>query len=364
MTTIRESENLTFNGIDFSDLGVTNVNLSSGLLQEPVWGNRSIVETKVRGRPVQYFHSVEDDPLSFTLNLAVLDEWDSDSIRAIMRALRTDFYAPLVLSAKPDQIIYAMIVDQPILNHTAHGTGYVSANFKCDSPWFYSAVIQIDEDLSSNSLSGTTFTITNSGDLAIPTLITITKVGTGDITITSLTNSNSITLTGLEDLSTIVIDGETEDATMSPRGVFTFTGATSDTETITINSRVYEFDDDSSIISGRIAVDISGGASSSESATALALSINGDVGADFVAYASGSTVVVITKSGIVFGSDYALSDTVTNGSWDDTSMNDVYPYSSIWDGNCLTLEYGVNRISVTGDCLISVKYEGQLLAGE
>lgn len=58
-------------------------------------------------------------------------------------------------------------------------------------------------------------------------------------------------------------------------GYFYLTGVASDTETVTINSRVYEFDTNASI-TGNVTVDISGDATADAACTALAAAINGD----------------------------------------------------------------------------------------
>lgn len=56
-------------------------------------------------------------------------------------------------------------------------------------------------------------------------------------------------------------------------GIVTFSGAVSDGDTVTIGADVYEFDTDSSVTSGNIAVDVSGGATAPAAVTALAAAI-------------------------------------------------------------------------------------------
>jgi hypothetical protein len=56
-------------------------------------------------------------------------------------------------------------------------------------------------------------------------------------------------------------------------GVVTFSGVVSDGDTVTIGADVYEFDTDSSVAAGNIAVDVSGGVTAAQAVTALALAI-------------------------------------------------------------------------------------------
>jgi hypothetical protein len=74
-----------------------------------------------------------------------------------------------------------------------------------------------------------------------------------------------------------------------------FTGVgTLDTETVTINGRVYEFDTNSAI-TGDVAVDVSGGANATQSATAFALALANDALATVWGLRVGDTVVLTSK---------------------------------------------------------------------
>lgn len=100
-------------------------------------------------------------------------------------------------------------------------------------------------------------------------------------------------------------------------GTLTFTGATSDEETVTIGTRVYEFDTDSSITAGRVAVDISGGATAPASVTALVAAINADSSAVVYAFdGTGDTVVVFAKTPGTAGNSLAKATNAANAAWD------------------------------------------------
>lgn len=95
-------------------------------------------------------------------------------------------------------------------------------------------------------------------------------------------------------------------------GYIHFTGVTSDGERITINTRIYEFDTGGVIGAGAdVAVDISGGNSAAQSATALAAAINGDASRSVNAIALGDAVHIITL-GAVNSTGYPLAETCAN----------------------------------------------------
>lgn len=97
-----------------------------------------------------------------------------------------------------------------------------------------------------------------------------------------------------------------------------FTDVVADTQTVTIGTRVYEFDTNSSVTSGRVAVDVSGGVTPSMAATALALAITEDtsavVSATVQTEEATATDVVALVEGVV-GNSIALAETCTNGAW-------------------------------------------------
>lgn len=91
-----------------------------------------------------------------------------------------------------------------------------------------------------------------------------------------------------------------------------FTGNSSDAEVVRINGRVYEFDTGGAVAVGSVPVDISGGASAAQSATALALAITTDAGAvvDALVDVSGVAVTLVAKAAITA---FTLTETLANG---------------------------------------------------
>lgn len=364
MTTIRQSERIFFNGQSSEDFGIISCNVSSGLLEEPLIGSRSINETKVRGRDVAFHHGVENEPLSFTLNLAFEEEWDSDKVRSVMRWLRTEYYSELIFSAKADQLVYAMVIDVTLMHNSNNG-GYIVANFRTDSPYFHGNVESKYSDLTANPVGGTNIEIYNNGDLDIPCNVEIKKKNDGDITITNLSDSgNIVSITTLKDGQYLLIDSENEDIESSATGTLTFTGVVADTQTVTIAGRIFEFDNNSTITSGNVKVDVSTGLTAPLAVTALVNAINNDVSSVVEAVDGvGDTVVVYSKKTGVEGSDFAISETLVNGSWSGTTFSTVYNHAT-WNNEILTLKYGKSNLNIQGNCEIKFIYQYKFLAGE
>uniref|UniRef100_A0A6H1ZN17 Uncharacterized protein n=1 Tax=viral metagenome TaxID=1070528 RepID=A0A6H1ZN17_9ZZZZ len=95
-------------------------------------------------------------------------------------------------------------------------------------------------------------------------------------------------------------------------GYVRFSGVTADAQTVTIQGRVYEFDIGGAVAPGSVAVDISGGASATQSVTALVAAINGDAGASVEALAdtAGACCVLIGKAAVTA---FTLATTCING---------------------------------------------------
>lgn len=360
MTTIRQSDRVNFNGTDSSTFGIFNCNIdTSGLLSEPIWGSRSVNKTKTRGRKQPYLHSVEEDVLSFTLQLAVEDPWDDDTIQQIKQWLRgptPSYYAPLIFSAMPDKIYWAIPVGQPNLVHNASNQGYIEANFECNAPNAYSDYISESHDLSTNP-SGTVISLQNNGDENITPIFNFTKVGAGDITITNLSYAqDSLVFSGVQDKEVIQID-ENEIIQSQMSAVLSFTGGVSDGETITISSRTYQYSVTGSVTAGNVLVDVSEGTTMADGVNQLVSAINSDPFAVVTAVAGvGTTSVVVTTKQTGFpNSNFSLSETCANASWDITTLINSYR-DSLWNGNQITLKVGSNNLKVSGTGTFTITY--------
>jgi predicted secreted protein len=96
-------------------------------------------------------------------------------------------------------------------------------------------------------------------------------------------------------------------------------GDASDGETVTIGTRVYEYDTAAApgaVTAGRVRVDISGGAGFEAAALALTAAINGDTGAEVYAVDGVAGVLLVSaKEKGTNGNSIALAETMANGAW-------------------------------------------------
>jgi hypothetical protein len=102
----------------------------------------------------------------------------------------------------------------------------------------------------------------------------------------------------------------------------TFSGVVSDAETVTIGTEVYEFDTaaEATITEGNIRVDVSGGATATEAVTALVTAITANTALALAGVDGDGDTVVVTCSaaGALDGSAgnaIAVAETCTNATW-------------------------------------------------
>jgi predicted phage tail component-like protein len=142
---IRSSEYFSYAGVLSSDMGIRNVNLDTGMLEEPFMSTREIVEIKIPGRDEPYFQRVEQAPLEFTVSFLFDNGFDEAKTRATARWLKQTYYQPLWFSDNPNRIYYAMVVNDSKLVHNCLSEGYVTLTFRCNSPYAYSPVYTSEE---------------------------------------------------------------------------------------------------------------------------------------------------------------------------------------------------------------------------
>ena len=164
----------------------------------------------------------------------------------------------------------------------------------------------------------------------------------------------------LTDAATVLnadLDGTLTATATRATGTLTFTGTTSDTEYVTIGTRVYEFDTNGSVTAGRVAVDISGGNNAAQSVTALVAAINADASAVVTAEdGSGDTVVVTAiTTNATTGNAITSTKAVTNAGWGAATLGSginalaVSPASGVFTLNAAIPTAGiVADLSYTG----------------
>jgi predicted phage tail component-like protein len=211
--TIKDSLDFNYAGISSRDMGVVNVNLNKGLLEEQFIANRTIREVSVRGNDRPYFQEIEQEPLQFELSFFFTDGFDSDRVREVARWLGAQsYYQPLYFENDPERIFYCLVVESPRIIHNALQQGYVTLTFRCDSPYSYSPVYESSTfDYSNNTINGTDYVFENQGDLPIKPIIYIEKVDYGEVKIVNLSNhGEELIISDLVDGENIVIDCQLE----------------------------------------------------------------------------------------------------------------------------------------------------------
>lgn len=212
---IRSSLSFSYAGISSATKGLTNVNTSSGMLEEPFFAEKAIHEIKIKGNPKPYFQQTELSPLQFNVSFSFDEAFDSTKLRDIASWLcNQSYYQPLYFSDNPNKVYFALVVESPTLIHNSLEQGYINLTFRCNSPYSYST-----------ENTGTSKTLfTNNGDLIVRPELWITKtVGDGDVSIINQTNSNlTLTFTGLTLNEEVYIDNENEYIESSLEGIYRY----------------------------------------------------------------------------------------------------------------------------------------------
>jgi phage-related protein len=189
-------------------MGLINVNISNGLQDEPFYGGREIIEEIIPGRKKPYFYDIRESPLSFNVAFAFEEVWNYDKMREVARWLIKDNYKELYFDDNVDKRYYAVVVDNPRLIHNCLKQGYVELTFRCNAPYAFSPIYTSQYDLSGIS-SPTIITFNNEGDDILKPEIEILKYGTGDFSITNLTDGGKVcSFTGLADQETVYVNNE------------------------------------------------------------------------------------------------------------------------------------------------------------
>jgi len=206
--TIRESINLSYDGIELSSMGLISVNLQSGMQEEHFLPRKTIKEVKIKGNDAPYFQGISYEPLQFQLTFAFIDSFDTDKIRSVARWLNTPTYRPLQFSS--DRIYYVMVVDDSNLIHNCLSQGYITLTFRCNSPWSFTPVYDDPVlDFSDNAALGTHHIFKNIGDLTIRPQIQVEIIsGTGFKIVNTSNGGQYIEFANLVIGEIITIDGE------------------------------------------------------------------------------------------------------------------------------------------------------------
>lgn len=164
-----------------SDLyNLININISSGMQEEDLSSQRTIIEHKVRGRTKPYFQNLEYQPRTISISSAFTSSFDSNLINNVCRWLCSPtYYKPLFFSEEPERIYYALVVEDFKLIHNCLSEGYLNITFRCNDYYAYSPFYHKEYDFSNNTIS-TIINFNNLGDTTIYPEVWIQKINDGD----------------------------------------------------------------------------------------------------------------------------------------------------------------------------------------
>lgn len=185
---MRESLGIVYNGVNLLAENGVQIYDESGLFSETFVASKKIIEEKIRGRDEPYFFGVERDPISFRLSFWFDENLSEERKRYFARILDQDYYCPLYTIDNPNRIYYAMCVDDSQHIHNGVQMGYVTLNFRTNSPYAYSPVYVEEYDLSNNTANGAEIVFTNNGDVECKPIVEIKMVENGNFSIINTTN--------------------------------------------------------------------------------------------------------------------------------------------------------------------------------
>lgn len=136
---IGESCYFYYDGTHSKDMGLISVHVgTSGMYEDPFFGERRIEETEIRGTDKPYFHGISEAPLIFKLQLAFENEYDDQHIRKVARWLKQDSYKEFYFEESSHIRFFAVVVENTKLIHNGLKQGYLEVTFRTNCSHGYS----------------------------------------------------------------------------------------------------------------------------------------------------------------------------------------------------------------------------------
>ncbi len=203
----KNKKNFVFNNVDSDELSIINVNVDTGMAQEPFLAESTINEIRIKGKTKPYFMKKEYQPLLLNLSFAFVETWDEELIREVARVFDVDYYKPLYFEDEDDIIYYCMPIESSTLIHNSLQQGYVEMSFRCNDKYTYSRLKTKEFDNDFDNIK-----ISNKGDVVIyPEIIVTKNNSSGTIKITNETVDNQLLeFEGIPAYEEIYIDCENE----------------------------------------------------------------------------------------------------------------------------------------------------------
>lgn len=204
---VKDKTNFVYNGVDSSDLGIINVNVDTGLAEEPFLSPLTIHSVPIKGRTKPYFMGITYTPLILRLSFGFIKTWDEDLIREIAQIFHVDNYKPLWFHDYEDSIFFCMPAEESFVIHNNLRQGYLELEMYCNDIYAYSRLKEQTIDVADLG----DFILHNQGDVDIyPEILLQRTSGVGNIAIRNLTNNSEITFSDLPANEELYIDGENE----------------------------------------------------------------------------------------------------------------------------------------------------------
>ncbi|MNO75007.1 Phage tail protein [compost metagenome] len=188
--TIAESLHFVYDGIRSDEMGLINVNMSTGMQEQLFLPEQNLKEITVRGRDTPYFIETERKPFILSLNFAFTEYFDNEQLNKVANWLSNQpYYKPLYFSDDLDKWYYTLYTGEAKLLHNCLKQGTVQIQMRSMSPYTYSPVYESDlYDFSRNSSSGSKLMIENKGNMTCKPVLSIRKIGDGELSIVNLSN--------------------------------------------------------------------------------------------------------------------------------------------------------------------------------
>ena len=203
---IFESKYFSFDGRKSTTYGIHNIKVDDGLYNDPLTGERSILETVSGDGNKRYFFGVKKEPKVLNLSFAFFEPWNDKLINEIIRWLVVDEYKPLFFSENIDRVFYVMPINDIRKIHNGLKQGYITITMRCDSLYSYSHK-QVTPWYDLTKSDSKEIKIINRGHYPIKPEVEIWKVKDGDIKIRNKTDGNrEMVVSNLLDGEKVIID--------------------------------------------------------------------------------------------------------------------------------------------------------------
>lgn len=144
MALIKGEYYFNFDGISSKKWDLMIVNLNNGMYEDMFLSNRSISTQKPHGRTKTMLQKIEEEDISFELELAFMKGFNDQIIEEVALWLRTNYYRPFYFENRPDRLMYAMVVDESLTSHMGvpdNNEGYIKIKVQTNSAKMFSQKI-------------------------------------------------------------------------------------------------------------------------------------------------------------------------------------------------------------------------------